>query len=235
MATTPNLAITHIISSQSQKEVTANTGFDKFDGAITDLLAKTVASSDITLTSAEALEKAYFRLTGAQGADINLIVPINKKFYIVEHGCTGGFTITVKTSAGTGIALVNGNTLLVYCDGTNVVQAGGGGTVVAQLITKRFAKEVSANGDNQIVAAVSAKKIRVFQYALQAHGTVNAKFTDGGAGTQKTILWKFQDREGVAEPNNGTMMWEGTANTDLTLNLSGAVTVSVEGSYTEES
>lgn len=236
MATTPNLEITHIVSSQSQKEVTANTAFDVFDGAISDSLSKTVASSDITLTDAEGLQNAYFIMTGAQGANIDLFVPdFNKKFYVVDNRCTGGFTITVKYSTGSGIVLVNGDIAILYADGTNVIQASGtGGASVGQLVTKREAKEVSGSGDNQIIAAVSAKKLRVFSYELQAHGTVNSKFTDGAAGTQKSPLWKFQDREGVTTPNNGTMLWEGTANTDLTLNLSGAITVSVAVSYTEE-
>jgi len=236
MATSPNLEIAHIVSSQSQKEVTANAAFDKIDGAVTDLLSKTVAGVDITLTDAEALDNAFFRMTGTQTANIDLIVPAtNKKFYVVDHTATGGFTITVKHPSGNGIALVNGDTSILYADGTNVVQAAGtGGSSVGQLITKREAKEVSTSGDNQIIAAVSAKKLRVFSYELQAHGTVNSKFTDGAAGTQKSPLWKFQDREGVTTPNNGTMLWEGTANTDLTLNLSGAITVSVAVSYTEE-
>ena len=236
MATTPNLEITHIVSSQSQKEVTANTAFDAFDGAVSDSLSKTVVSSDITLTDAEGLQNAYFIMSGAQGANIDLFVPdFNKKFYIIDNRCTGGFTITVKYSTGSGIIIVNGDIVFLYADGTNVLQvSGAGGSTVGQLVTKRIALELSASGDNTILSPVSAKKLRVFAYELQAHGTVNSKMTDGAAGTQLTPLWKFQDREGVTTPNNGTMLFEGTANTALILNLSGAITVSVAVSYTEE-
>ncbi len=236
MATTPNLELTHIVSSQSQKEVTANAAFDGFDGAISDSLSKTVASSDITLTDPEALQNAYFIMSGAQGANIDLFVPdFNKKFYIVDNRCTGGFTITVKYSTGSGIIVVNGDIVFLYADGTNVLQvSGAGGSTVGQLITKRVALELAGSGNNTVIAAVSAKKLRVFAYSLQAHGTVSSKLTDGAAGAQKTPLWKFQDREGVTEPNNGTMLFEGSANTALILNLSGAVTVSIAVTYTEE-
>jgi len=170
MATTPNLEITHIVSSQSQKEVTANTAFDEFDGAISDSLSKTVAGANITLTDAEGLKNGYFIMTGAQSANINLFVPdFNKKFYVIDNRCTGGFTITVKYSTGSGIIVVNGDIVFLYADGTNVLQVSGtGGSSVGQLVTKRKALELSASGDNTIVAAVSAKKLRVFAYELQA-------------------------------------------------------------------
>ena len=53
-------------------------------------------------------------LTGAG----TLIVPTSTKVYVVKNDT--GQTITVKTAAGTGIALVDGSTAHVFCDGTNV-------------------------------------------------------------------------------------------------------------------
>lgn len=53
----------------------------------------------------------------------NLIVPTSNKFYAVRNATTGGQSILVKTSAGTGVTLANGFTQLMYCDGTNVVAA----------------------------------------------------------------------------------------------------------------
>jgi len=52
-----------------------------------------------------------------------LIVPTIEKQYLVENNTTGSQSITVKTSAGTGITIPNGMTAHVYADGTNVVQA----------------------------------------------------------------------------------------------------------------
>jgi hypothetical protein len=47
-----------------------------------------------------------------------LIVPDATKLYVVYNNT--GQTITVKTSAGTGVAVVDGNRQFVYCDATNV-------------------------------------------------------------------------------------------------------------------
>jgi hypothetical protein len=52
----------------------------------------------------------------------NLIVPTIEKPYVVSNATTGGQSITVKTSAGTGVAVPNGARVFLYADGTNVVQ-----------------------------------------------------------------------------------------------------------------
>ena len=53
----------------------------------------------------------------------NIIVPSTSKTYIVKNATTGGFSVTVKTSAGTGVEVPNGRTMLLYCDGPNVIVA----------------------------------------------------------------------------------------------------------------
>lgn len=53
----------------------------------------------------------------------NLIVPTINKPYIVENNTTGGQSITVKTTAGTGVTIPNGFKTMVYADSTNVVSA----------------------------------------------------------------------------------------------------------------
>lgn len=135
MAQTPNLLITEIAANQNQKEVTANTAFLELEGALTDLVIIATADANVTLTTAEggqALDHMCFSFTGALTAGRNIVVPTNKKLYAVNNACTGGFSLTVKTPSGTGVALAASTTYtLLYCDGTNVVAvaASVGGTV----------------------------------------------------------------------------------------------------------
>ena len=74
-------------------------------------------------------------LTGAG----ELICPNETKIYLVYNNT--GEQITVKTSAGTGVDIPDGITLFVYCDCTNVFEAGGfngqfaDGTVASPSIT----------------------------------------------------------------------------------------------------
>jgi hypothetical protein len=60
--------------------------------------------------------------TGAGGTALTaageVICPAASKLYVVKNGTS--FAVTVKTSAGTGVAIPAGDTAFVFCDGTNV-------------------------------------------------------------------------------------------------------------------
>jgi hypothetical protein len=124
VSATPNLAIEHILQSQAQKEVTANEAFDALDQALAGLLQVDVsAGGTITVDPAAALSCKMLRLTGTLAADAEVVVPNNRKPYLVHNATAGGFAVTVKTAAGAGIAVDSGlhDTAIVYCDGTDVV------------------------------------------------------------------------------------------------------------------
>jgi hypothetical protein len=61
--------------------------------------------------------------SGAPGAAAEVICPAKTKLYVVSNNVTGGFAVTIKTAAGTGVSVPNGYSMLVYCDGTNVNNA----------------------------------------------------------------------------------------------------------------
>ena len=71
-----------------------------------------------TLSAAEAL-KGLFKATNAGGA-VDMIVPATVKRYTLING--SGEAVTVKTAAGTGIAIANAKSAIVLCDGTNVIR-----------------------------------------------------------------------------------------------------------------
>lgn len=86
-----------------------------------------------------------------------------------------------------------------------------------------YSAKISGNtsGDNEIVAAVAGKKIRVWSYALQSNGTVSAKFRKNT--TDLTGAFTFQEREGIAMNGGIVPLFETGENEALNLNLSGAV------------
>jgi hypothetical protein len=112
---------------------------DVVNDQITSLVDQSV-SGTVSLTS---MTNANYTLTNGNGnaanearymallvpssltltAARNIIVPSTSKMYIVKNATTGGFSVTVKTSAGTGIEVPNGATMLLYSDGTNVIVA----------------------------------------------------------------------------------------------------------------
>ncbi len=87
----------------------------------------TDANLTISLTdsnSAQAARALVLDVTSgvSLSATRELVVPTIEKQYIVQNNTTGGQSITVKTSAGTGVTVPNGKKAHLYVDGTNVVQ-----------------------------------------------------------------------------------------------------------------
>jgi hypothetical protein len=89
-----------------------------------------VADADLTITltnsnAAQAARALVLNVTSSFGSlttTRELVVPTIQKQYIVQNNTTGSQSITVKTSAGTGITVPNGRKAHLYVDGTNVVQ-----------------------------------------------------------------------------------------------------------------
>jgi hypothetical protein len=85
------------------------------------------ANLTITLTDSNAAQAAralVLNVTSAVSLTVTreLVVPTVQKQYIVQNNTTGAQSITVKTSAGSGITVPNGRKAHLYVDGTNVIQ-----------------------------------------------------------------------------------------------------------------
>ena len=67
-------------------------------------------------------KNAVINLTGTLTGNVNVTVPDSiEKTYLVNNQVTqGAFTLTFKTTSGTGIKLAQGNRYTLYADGTNV-------------------------------------------------------------------------------------------------------------------
>lgn len=80
---------------------------------------QTISWTNYSLTNIGAVRT--IKLTGSLSAVANLVVPsLEMDFNIIN---STGKTITVKTSAGTGIAVVNGGRAALFCDAADVYQA----------------------------------------------------------------------------------------------------------------
>lgn len=91
-----------------------------------------VTDANLTLTytdsvASQTARNLYLNVTstvsGGLTATRNLVVPTINKTYVVENNTTGGQSIVVKTSAGTGITVPNGRRATLYVNGTDVVGA----------------------------------------------------------------------------------------------------------------
>ena len=97
------------------------------DAAIAGTASVAMSDANYTLTAANGLtdesRKMFVVLTGALTAQRNVVCPSVSKLYFVANNTTGSQSILFKTSAGTGITVPNGKAMVLYCNGTNVVNA----------------------------------------------------------------------------------------------------------------
>ncbi|OFJ47813.1 hypothetical protein BA896_001155 [Janthinobacterium lividum] len=85
------------------------------------MLSKSVAGKvDVVLTEAEA-KADVLTFTGALTGSINVIVPAAARSWTVRNKTTGAYSLTMKTAAAAGVALVKDRERLLYCDGSAVL------------------------------------------------------------------------------------------------------------------
>lgn len=90
--------------------------------SVTLLNLNVAGSSNVTETSAQA-QNIIQQFTGILTGNIQVIVPNTVQLYYIFNNTTGPFTLTLITAAGTGVAVTQGTHSILYCDGTNVVNA----------------------------------------------------------------------------------------------------------------
>jgi len=106
----------------------ANQGLTELvDAAIAGTASVAMSDANYTLTVADGLtdesRKMFVVLTGALTAQRNVVCPSVSKLYFVANTTSGAQSIVFKTNAGTGITVPNGEAMVLYCNGTNVVNA----------------------------------------------------------------------------------------------------------------
>ena len=109
-----------------------NDNLDKIEQKLAGRLAITLAASDYTLTAVNGGDGSgstnpanmFLDCTGTLTANVNIIIPNTTAFYIVKNGCsqTASETVSVKTSGGSALEIPNGETYLVWCNGSDVVE-----------------------------------------------------------------------------------------------------------------
>jgi hypothetical protein len=84
------------------------------------------ATTGLTLVFTDGVistgKNAVVNLTGTLAGNVNVTVPdsIEKTYFVNNQVTQGAFTLTFKTTSGTGIKLAQGNRYTLYSDGTNV-------------------------------------------------------------------------------------------------------------------
>jgi hypothetical protein len=89
-----------------------------FDYTVIDV----AGTGNYTLVGTE-LNRVAYRFTGLLTGNRNIIVPATVQQYWVDNRTTGSYTLTVKTPAGLGVSVAQGQRAILYSDGTDVLDA----------------------------------------------------------------------------------------------------------------
>lgn len=200
--TGPNrLVRTHVVKSSSGgSPVNWNNASVKIKSGLPAWLmnravSKSVAGGvNVTLT---ALEQRcnQLTLTGALTANIEVIVDTTKWSWTVFNNTTGAYTVTLKTASGSGVAVGQGKTSMVICDGTDVKDISAAGSVPTGTILE-FGGTVAPAG---YLLRDGSNVSRTTYAALFA-----AIGTTWGVGDGSTTFGVGDDRRKVAVGAGGT-------------------------------
>ncbi len=172
-------------------------------------------STTLTLGNgvADEARNAVLILGGTLSGAANLIVPAVDKLYVVRNATSGGQVVTVKTSAGTGVALDNGYTQVMYCDGTNVVAA-----------SQSFNPAIAPGTVSSITLATTGT-------GLTVNGGSSASISTSGTFTLAGTLDVDNGGTGLsALPTNGRfLVSNGTSYGSSTITSGNAITASFNG------
>lgn len=169
-------------------------------------------------------------------------------------GDTGLFVLSVRKDTATQLAGSDGDYAPTITDasgrlhvnvGAQPARAATTDTITAKLatdaiqngttaLTPKFAKiDCATSGDNTILAAVSAKKIRVLSYLINSAGAVNAKFQSGASGTDLMGAAAIVANSNLSASFSPVGHFETAVTTLLNLNLSAAIQISGHIAYVE--
>ena len=100
---------------------------DFTDFAIAGYTTISLAAGDVSLTSTDGspdqARSAMLELSGTLGAAQKVYLPGVSKTYIVRNNTSGAYSATVLVNGGTGHAVPQGESAIIYCDAVSVREA----------------------------------------------------------------------------------------------------------------
>ena len=163
------------------------------------------SSGSYTLTTAQQNKIAY-KFTGTLTGNINVIVPPTVQQYWVNNSTTGAYTLTVKTASGAGITVGQNQHQILYCDGTDIINASTNGVSTPIAITDGGTGAITASGarinlggTSIGIAVFTAATTSAALSALGASSIGVSLFTAADAPTARAALDVYSTSQTEAE------------------------------------
>jgi len=199
---------------------------------------------------------AVIKLTGTITGNVNVVIPDSvEKTYIIENATSGSFSVTVKTSSGTGVtwSATDKGKKMVYSDGTNVVDTAF--TEVSSDYSPQLSGILDTNGNDIIIdnggaveddsnneyikfakTATAVNEVSVTNAAASGAPEISAtgddtdidlKITPKGSGKLNLDGIKFPNADGTADQ---VLVTDGAGNLSFVDNTGGTAWVAVKTS-----
>ena len=196
------------------------------------------------------------KLTGTITGNVNVVIPDSvEKTYIIENATSGSFTVTVKTSSGTGVtwSATDKGKKMVYSDGTNVVDTAF--TEVSSDYSPQLSGILDTNGNDIIIdnggaleddsnneyvkfvkTATAVNEVSITNAATSGAPEISAtgddtdidlKITPKGSGKLNLDGIKFPNADGTADQ---VLVTDGAGNLSFVDNTGGTAWVAVKTS-----
>jgi hypothetical protein len=181
-------------------------GFGQSANSQFDFISISIAggAGNYTLAGVE-LNRIAYDLTGVITGNRNVIVPASVQQYWIQNNTTGAFTVTVKTAAGVGVEVPQGNSAILFCDGTDVINAADSASITLPLT-------IGQGGTGQVTAAAALAALG----GVPTTRTVSAGAGLSGGGnlsSDRTLALSFLGLEALTDPGaDRIMFWDESAN-----------------------
>ena len=180
------------------------------------------ATTGLTLTFTNGAisngKNATLNLTGTLTGNVNVIVPdsIEKTYFVNNQVTHGVYSLTFKTTSGTGVKLAQGNRYTLYADGTNV------NLIQMQQIWRTVSAAATVQPGSALLVDTSSSAFTITLPASPAAGDI-VSFVDAKYTFDTNNLTIGQGGSNITN-NNGNLVVN-TEGAGFTLIYSGDATV----------
>lgn len=133
-------------------------------------LANTAGTSSATGITSTTAQYAILNVSGAMTAARSLILPSSSRTYVINNSCTGGYLLTVKGAATTGITVQNGERVHVAWNGSDYVKVGPGITSAGDTNDLRSVQGVTLGKGNNTISTNTAYGVTALQSVIPVVG-----------------------------------------------------------------